>query len=129
MQAKVDRHKVQRGGAWTTIEEPLDVAGVLGNVSGNSVVLVDCATLWLSNVLMKEADADKMIPEFVAACLTCPVPVVVVSNELGMGIVPENALGRRFRNLHGRMNQDFAQMADTVVFVAAGLPMMLKGAL
>lgn len=126
MRAKVEQHKVQRGDGWTTIEEPTNVSKALDNVSADGVVLIDCATLWLTNLMLGEADIDAMIPDFIEACRRCPAPVVVVSNELGLGIVPETSMGRRFRNLHGAMNQQIAEAADHVVFVAAGLPMVLK---
>jgi len=90
--------------------------------------LLDCATLWLTNVILGDHDLDAQTALLLAALSRCAAPVVVVSNEVGMGIVPDNALSRKFRNAQGRLNQDIAARADTVVAVMAGLPMVLKGA-
>jgi len=127
MRDKVDAHRMQRGPDWHTIEEPLDIAGALRQVTQEQVALIDCATLWLSNHLLAEHDLDAEITNFLAAIAACPAPVVIVSNETGLGIVPDNALARRFRNAQGRLNRLIAEQADTVVFIAAGLPMVLKG--
>ena len=129
MSAKIARHLGQRGPDWRTVEAPLDVATPLGSVSKSEVVLFDCATLWLSNHMLAEADIDAQTDILLAALARCAGPVVVVSNELGMGIVPENVLARRFRDAHGRLNQRLAAQADLVVLVAAGLPLTLKGQL
>jgi len=129
MKDKIAAHQVQRGAGWVTIEEPLNIADVLADLPDGHVVLVDCATLWLTNVLMAEQDVTAMSQEFCAALVGCSAKVVVVSNEVGHGIVPDNALSRRFRNAQGRLNQMIAAEADYVVNVVAGLPMVLKGAL
>ena len=92
-------------------------------------MLVDCATLWLTNHLLADHDLEGETRRLLAALAACPVPVAVVTNEVGWGIVPENALARRFRDAQGRLNQALAAEADLVVAVMAGLPMVLKGGL
>ena len=129
MAAKVAAHRQMRGADWTTIEEPLDIASALAKAPSGAPVLIDCATLWLTNVILGEHDLDTAQKAFLNAISNASRPVVVVSNETGQGIVPENALARRFRNAQGRLNQDIAARADLVVVVMAGLPMVLKGQL
>ncbi len=127
MQAKVAAHRAARGAGWTTIEEPLDIAGALASAPVDAPVLIDCATLWLTNVMLGEHDLEAAEADFLAALAVAEQPVVIVSNETGQGIVPENALARRFRNAQGRLNQRIAARADLVVAVMAGLPLVLKG--
>ncbi len=129
MSQKVRRHITQRGAQWTTIEEPLDVAEVLPRLADGDVVLMECATMWLSNHLMSEHDLEAQTDRLLVAIENCPADVVVVTNETGLGIVPENALARRFREAQGRLNLALAAQADCVVFVTAGLSQVLKGAL
>ena len=129
MRGKIARHRDQRGPDWVTVEEPFDLAPVLASVAVDQIVLIDCATLWLTNHLLAENDLPQENAKLLAALKNCPAPVVIVSNETGLGIVPDNALARRFRNAQGALNQQIAAIADTVVFVAAGLPMVLKGQL
>lgn len=126
MAAKVARHRDLRGSGWTTVEEPLDVGATLSQRAPDSAVLVDCATLWLTNVLLADHDVPAASAAFVQALAECAAPVVVVSNEVGQGIVPDNALARRFRNAQGALNQAIAAQADRVVVVMAGLPLVLK---
>ncbi|MDG1115831.1 MAG: bifunctional adenosylcobinamide kinase/adenosylcobinamide-phosphate guanylyltransferase [Flavimaricola sp.] len=129
MQAKIDRHKDDRGTGWRTVEEPVDLASALSTVSGGEAVLIDCATLWLTNIILGEADAAAAEADLLEAVARCPAPVIIVSNEVGAGIVPENALARTFRNAQGKLNQRLAGQADTVIAVMAGLPLVLKGVL
>jgi len=129
MQAKIDRHRDLRGEGWTTIEAPLDLAGALAGCPAGSAVLIDCATMWLTNLLLGEHDIAPAEAALWTALAACPAPVVMVSNEVGGGIVPENALARRFRELQGRFNQRAAARAQLVVAVMAGLPLALKGRL
>ncbi len=124
MEARIAAHQVGRGDGWKTVEAPLELADALLDVSGDEIVLVDCMTLWLSNVMLAEQDEEIALE---AVLDTLKGQVVLVSNELGMGLVPETPLGRAFRDAHGRMNQRLAQVVDNVVFVAAGLPLVLKG--
>lgn len=129
MTSRIATHQADRGTDWRTLEAPMDIAGALSSVSAEEIVLLDCATLWLSNQLLAEADLGAASEALLIALEACPAPVVVVSNEVGQGIVPENALARRFRDAQGRLNQDLAAQADLVVMVAAGLPLVLKGTL
>jgi adenosylcobinamide kinase/adenosylcobinamide-phosphate guanylyltransferase len=129
MQARIARHREARGPAWRTVEAPLDLARALRDVTREEAVLVDCATLWLSNRMLAGDDLPAAEAELLAALAACPAPVAVVSNEVGLGIVPDTALGRRFRDAQGGLNQRLAAQADLVVFVAAGLPLVLKGSL
>lgn len=128
MRARIAQHRADRGANWTTVEAPLDLAGALAAARPAEVVLVDCATLWLTNHLLAEHDLAAEAARLLAALRDCPAPVTVVSNEVGWGIVPENALARRFRDEQGRLNQQIAAAADLVVTVIAGLPLVLKGA-
>lgn len=129
MQAKIAAHQADRGGDWHTIESPRDVASALAQVPPDAAVLLDCATMWLTNALLAEADLASETETLLAALAACPAPVVVVSNELGWSIVPDNALARRFRDAQGRLNQRLAGQAGLVVAVISGLPLVLKGAL
>lgn len=127
MEDKVAAHRTMRGTNWHTIEEPLDIAAALALAPLGSPVLIDCATLWLTNIILRDDEVDAATHALVDAIARHPDPVVIVSNEVGYGIVPENALSRRFRNAQGRLNQQIAQQADCVVSVMAGLPLVLKG--
>jgi adenosylcobinamide kinase/adenosylcobinamide-phosphate guanylyltransferase len=129
MRARIVQHQVARGEGWTTVEAPLDLEAALAQVTQDEVVLVDCATLWLSNHLLADHDLDAEGARLVAAIGACTAPVVIVSNEVGFGIVPDNALARRFRDAQGRLNQQLAAQAGLAVLVVAGLPVVLKGAL
>lgn len=128
MRARIARHRTDRGADWHTVEAPRDLAAALGAVP-QGTVLVDCATLWLSNTLLADADVERECTALLAALAACRVPVVVVTNEVGWGIVPDNALARVFRDAQGRLNQRMAAQAGLVVAVMAGLPLVLKGAL
>lgn len=129
MRARIARHRADRGSAWTTVEAPLDLGRALAAARPDEVVLIDCATLWLTNHLLADHDLDAEVAALLAALAACPAPVVVVSNEVGAGIVPDNALARRFRDEQGRLNQRLAARAELVVTVIAGLPLVLKGQL
>lgn len=132
MVARVNLHKQKRGERWACAEEPLDVAGVIRrDRPPRDGILVDCVTLWLTNVLLKEGEAALQTRKagLIETLRATPGDVILVSNEVGMGVVPDSELGRQFRDLQGWMNQDLATVADTVVFVIAGLPLALKGTL
>lgn len=127
MRQRIDRHRDQRGEGWRTIEEPRDLAGVIAAEStAQSAILVDCLTLWLSNLIFAEADPEAETARLAEALRAAPGPVVLVTNEVGSGIVPDNALARRFRDEQGRLNRRIAEVADVAVLVAAGLPLVLK---
>jgi adenosylcobinamide kinase/adenosylcobinamide-phosphate guanylyltransferase len=129
MHSRIAQHQADRGPDWVTWNAPRDVPAVLAQIPGHAVALLDCATLWLTNHLLAEADIAAETTSLLTALATCPAPVVVVSNEVGWGIVPENALARAFRDHQGRLNQQLAAQAGLVVAVMAGLPMVLKGTL
>ena len=125
MEERICRHRAERGPRWRTLEAPLDLAAALAHVSAEETAVVDCLTLWVSNLMHADRDLEAEAARLIAA-----LPgreVVLVSNEVGLGIVPDNALARRFRDAAGRLNQQVAAAADRVVFVAAGLPLTLKG--
>jgi adenosylcobinamide kinase/adenosylcobinamide-phosphate guanylyltransferase len=135
MDQRISKHQQRRGHAWQTIEEPLQVAETLINFDGTcNVFLIDCLTLWLSNLLMlheyKGAQAEERIMEDVIHLAdtmhTMKTPVIIVSNEVGMGIVPENRLARIFRDITGKANQIIAAAADEAWLVASGIPLKLK---
>jgi adenosylcobinamide kinase/adenosylcobinamide-phosphate guanylyltransferase len=132
MAERVRQHRRRRGPRWQSVEEPLEVPRVLADprVKADGI-LVDCVTLWLSNVLLKEGEAawKRRSDQLRRALRDRRRSVILISNEVGMGIVPENALARRFRDLAGWFNQLLAAEADTVVLVVAGLPVALKGSL
>lgn len=129
MREKVETHITMRGSGWTTIEEPVDVPGILASRSSDEVVLVDCATMWLTNIMLDGLDLKSEQDRLFAALDTAACTIVVVSNEVGLGIVPDSRLGRDFRNAQGRLNARLAAACDTVAMVTAGLPRALKGQL
>jgi len=126
MAARIARHRVERGPSWRTIEAPIAVAEALGTLSGGQAAVVDCLTLWLSNLMFADADLEAATEELFAAAAACPAELVMVGNEVGMSIVPENAMARRFRDEAGRLNRRVAERADRVMVMFAGLPMVLK---
>ena len=129
MAARIKLHRERRGPRWTTIEEPLELAATIATEARpDRPILVDCLTLWLSNVMLAERDAEAEIERLLATHARAGGPLVLVANEVGLGIVPDNALARAFRDHAGRLNQRVAALADRVVFLAAGLPMVLKDA-
>ncbi|RDW12473.1 bifunctional adenosylcobinamide kinase/adenosylcobinamide-phosphate guanylyltransferase [Paracoccus thiocyanatus] len=126
MTQRIGQHRDRRGAAWQTVEEPLDLAGALRRTDGQGVRLVDCLTLWLSNLMAAGDKPAQQVPALCQALAAQHSPVVLVTNELGLGIVPENALARRFRDEHGWMNQAAAAAADQVWMAVSGLPLCLK---
>lgn len=135
MAARIAAHRAQRErtehrGFWHTVEAPLDLAtAIREHASPARPILVDCLTLWLSNLVLGKIDIDAETGHLERALAAAAAPVVLVANEVGSGIVPDNALGRRFRDAQGILNQRIAALADRVVLVVAGLPMALKGTL
>jgi len=128
MRDRIARHRADRPADWTTIEAPLDLVQAIGALPANRPVLVDCLTLWLSNTMLAERDVEAACDALLQALARAAPPVVCVSNEVGLGIVPDNALARRFRDAQGTLNQRIAAQADRVVLLTAGLPLVLKGA-
>jgi adenosylcobinamide kinase/adenosylcobinamide-phosphate guanylyltransferase len=126
MGARIAAHRARRGDGWTTVEAPRALAAALTERVA-APMLVDCLTLWLSNLMMADAAIEDEIARLVAALAAARGPVVLVSNEVGWSIVPDNALARRFRDLQGGLNQRIAALADRVVLMVAGLPLILKG--
>lgn len=127
-QARIERHRQERPGHWQTFECERDLVALLrGIATDGRLILVDCLTLWLSNLLMGEADTDKEIAALAATLPELPGEIVLVSNEVGLGLVPDSKLGRAFRDAQGRLNQSVAKVAMRVEFVAAGLPLLMKG--
>ncbi|MEM9755319.1 MAG: bifunctional adenosylcobinamide kinase/adenosylcobinamide-phosphate guanylyltransferase [Pseudomonadota bacterium] len=130
MAAKIAAHRKARSGqGWRTLEAPRRLAAALGRVDAEEVGLIDCATLWLAGVMGRGVDWRDALGELIDTMEECPAPLVLVSNELGQGIVPADAATRAFRDAHGKMNQDLAAAADLVVFVTAGIGQVLKGRL
>lgn len=125
MVERIARHRADRGPRWRTVECPLDLAEAIGD-AGPAVALVDCLTLWLSNQMLGGHDVAAARASLVAAMAAASGPVLLVGNEVGLGLVPETPLGRAFRDEAGRLNQAVAAAATRVVFVAAGLPLALK---
>ncbi|MEZ5870824.1 MAG: bifunctional adenosylcobinamide kinase/adenosylcobinamide-phosphate guanylyltransferase [Nitratireductor sp.] len=127
MENRITAHKARRGSSWKTVEAPLQLAQAIeGEAAVGNAVLVDCLTLWITNLMMAEADIAGEVKTLANMLATVKVPVVVVSNETGLGIVPDNAMARAFRDHAGLANQKMAAVAHTVWFVAAGLPLLLK---
>ncbi len=126
---KVQRHRQRRGNGWTTIEAPYDLAPALSEFGPDHVGLIDCATMWLSNHLVAGNDLETEQNRLLGAISCCAADLIIVSNEVGHGIVPDNALARRFREAQGRLNIALAAHADCAVLVTAGLPLLLKGRL
>jgi adenosylcobinamide kinase / adenosylcobinamide-phosphate guanylyltransferase len=128
MAARIAAHRARRGPAWRTVEEPLDLEGALDREAApRRALLVDCLTLWLSNIMAAGAAIEQRIAGLDVAASRLPGLVVFVSNEVGLGLVPETALGRAFRDAQGRLNQAMAEACDRVVLMVAGLPLVLKG--
>ncbi|KPH62820.1 bifunctional adenosylcobinamide kinase/adenosylcobinamide-phosphate guanylyltransferase [Novosphingobium sp. ST904] len=127
MEARIARHREDRGPRWSTLEAPMELVEAILKAAGEAdAVLVDCLTLWLSNLMLAEAAVQPRFDALCRAIADCPKPLVLVANEVGMGIVPETSLGRRFRDEAGRLNQQVAATVDHAVLVAAGLPLVLK---
>ena len=128
MVERIAVHRARRGHFWRTVETPLAlVQAIAEEAEHERPLLIDCLTLWLSNLLLAGKQPDAEAAALCNALREAAGPVVLVSNEVGMGLVPETPLGRRFRDEAGRLNQEIAGLADRVVFIAAGLPLMLKG--
>ena len=133
MRQRIAAHQAERGEQFLTVEEPLDLAGAIRRVpTGTNVALVDCLTVWLGNLMHHHGDDPRWYSEIdalLAVLRNPPLNIVLVTNEVGMDIVPENAMARRFRDIQGSMNQKVAEVADVVAFAVCGLPIALKGSL
>ncbi|WP_461431578.1 bifunctional adenosylcobinamide kinase/adenosylcobinamide-phosphate guanylyltransferase [Hoeflea alexandrii] len=128
MRVRIEAHQGRRGKGWETIETPVDLTGTLeAQARPDRPVLVDCLSLWVTNLMLGEHDIDAAFANLAKALPGLKGPVVFVSNEVGLGIVPDNAMARTFRDHAGRLHQTIASLADEVYFVAAGLPLKMKG--
>jgi adenosylcobinamide kinase/adenosylcobinamide-phosphate guanylyltransferase len=124
MVERIAHHRARRDANWQTLDAPLELAGAVGGLPGPA--LIDCLTLWLSNTMLAGREVEVESDALLAVLQRAPGPLVVVSNEVGLGIVPDTPLGRAFRDAQGRLNQRVAAAADRVIFMAAGLPLSLK---
>ncbi len=128
MHLRIEAHKKERGERWHTVEEGIHVASAItSNLDSFRVVIVDCLTLWVSNILLNAPDMlDQQIASLEKAVAEAQSPVILVSNEVGLGIVPDNKLARDYRDILGTINQRFARICPRVIFMAAGIPLVLK---
>lgn len=126
MRDRIDHHRARRDARWRTLDAPRELAPTLGTIAPGTPVLVDCLTLWLTNIMLAGGDVSDKCRSLVDILARPTGPWVVVSNEVGSGIVPENALARRFRDEQGRLNQMVASVAGRVELVVAGIPMIVK---
>ena len=126
MQERIAEHRARRDDGWETLDVPFELAGALSSVETGRPVLIDCLTLWLTNVMLADRDVEAEIRGLAEVLASPRGPWVVVANEVGLGIVPENALARRFRDAAGRLNQQVASQADEVLMMVAGLPLKVK---
>ena len=126
MESRIKEHQDRRGDEWHTINEPLELAEALRKTDGQGTCLVDCLTIWLSNLMFSEKDIPQATKALVDAITTRQDDVIFVTNEVGAGIVPENALARRFRDEAGRLNQTVAKTVDEVYACISGMPLKLK---
>jgi adenosylcobinamide kinase / adenosylcobinamide-phosphate guanylyltransferase len=128
MRARIAHHQKSRGAAWRTVEAPLLLGEALAQLHETDVAVIDCLTLWVSNLMMASADLDAETEALTKAVAAHTGRLIIVSNEVGFGIVPENALARRFRDTCGRLHQSLGAVADEVVLVVAGQPLVIKAA-
>jgi adenosylcobinamide kinase/adenosylcobinamide-phosphate guanylyltransferase len=127
MAARIAAHRSRRGAFWRTVETPLALAATIGaEANPDRPLLIDCLTLWLSNLMLTGGDIDEATDELLEVLGGCKAPVVFVSNEVGLGVVPDTPLGRVFRDAQGRLNMRLAERADRVILLTAGLPLVMK---
>ncbi|TAL77447.1 MAG: bifunctional adenosylcobinamide kinase/adenosylcobinamide-phosphate guanylyltransferase [Beijerinckiaceae bacterium] len=127
MAERIEKHRAERSAHWRVVEEQIDLAGALvREAAADRVLVVDCLTLWLSNLMCAAKEADAAVSGLVAVLARLDGPVIFVTNEVGLGIVPNSKLGRAFRDAQGRLNQSLAAACEIVLFVTAGLPLQLK---
>ncbi|MGE4266390.1 MAG: bifunctional adenosylcobinamide kinase/adenosylcobinamide-phosphate guanylyltransferase [Deferribacterales bacterium] len=127
MQDKIDLHKAERDGSWTTIEEPVSLHSVFDNAENQDVVLIDCITMWLNNLIYKQLNIEKHIEHFMERLAECKKPVVIVTNETGLGVMPANPEGCKFADELGKLNTRLAAASDSVVFMISSIPLAIKG--
>ncbi len=127
MKVRIERHRLERPADWDTFEEPLDLSGLLVKIKdSHDVILIDCLTLWLSNLMLADRDISAATESFISVMATVGGSLFAVSNEVGFGIVPGNEMARKFRDLAGTLNQRVAATADQVYLVAAGIPIKIR---
>ncbi len=127
MRERIEDHKRKRGKDWDTHEEPISIADVIKNIEDRyNIIVIDCLTLWLSNLFLNNKNVKKEIESFYCSLSTARCPLFIVSNEVGMGIVPENEMARNFRDMAGILNQKVAEISDEVYVVVAGIPLKIK---
>ena len=127
MRERIARHRARRGEGWTTVEAPFELGAALrAHAPGTSGILIDCLTVWLGNLMHAQRDIDRESRSLLESLATPAAPVVLVANEVGLGVVPDNPMARAFRDHAGRLNQALAARADRVVLVTAGIPLVLK---
>ncbi len=127
MKERIEKHKKERPEEWMTFEETLNISALIKDIQDKyDVILLDCLTLWLSNLLFSNRAVEEDIKYFCSSLVTCHSSLFIVSNEVGMGIVPDNELSRRFRDLAGYLNQKVAEIADEAYLVTAGIPIKIK---
>lgn len=127
MKERIDKHKKERSGDWTTFEEPINISGIIKDVHKKyDVIIIDCLTLWLSNLMLAGSNIEKELELFISSLTDVHCSIFIVSNEVGLGIVPDNAIARKFRDLSGYVNQRIAETADEVYLAAAGIPIKIK---
>lgn len=126
MHERIRQHQTDRGDAWRTHEVPLALAAAIGELTADDIVVVDCLTLWLSNQMLGEHDVAAAMDDLAQALAACPADVWVVSNEVGWSLVPDNPLGRRFRDEAGRLNQRIAAVSDEACLIVAGMKLDLQ---
>lgn len=129
MADRITRHRKERSKHWKCIEEPLDIAKAISAPADCDGILLDCLTVWLGNIVTKESDKDfiRRKKALLKALQSTKKDIIIVANEVGLGVVPESELGRKFRDLAGWLNQDIAKIADTVFSVTVGIPLKIKG--
>tara|TARA_Y200000002_G_scaffold351987_1_gene330386 strand:- start:37 stop:558 length:522 start_codon:yes stop_codon:yes gene_type:complete len=128
MEEKIAAHRARRTARWELKEAPLDLVEALSGLTSESCALIDCLTMWLSNHLLADTPLEPLETDLLKALSICPAQLVLVTNEVGYSVVPENALARKFRTAQGQLNQRLAAAANKVVLVTAGLPLVLKSA-
>jgi adenosylcobinamide kinase/adenosylcobinamide-phosphate guanylyltransferase len=127
MKERIDKHKKERSGDWTTFEEPINISGLIKDIHKKyDVIIVDCLTLWLSNLMHTDSNIQRESELFISLLTDVHCSLLIVSNEVGLGIVPDNAMARKFRDLSGYVNQRVAETADEVYLVTAGIPVKIK---
>lgn len=126
MKDKIEMHQKERGKLWKTVEEPIEISKALYSIT-EDFVMIDCVTLWLNNLMYYEKDIDLYIKSFCDTLIYCPKEVIIVTNEIGLGVIPEKKNIREYINKLGLLNQKIGEIADRVVLMVSGIPIYIKG--